>query len=160
MDKRTLWSRILCIIGLAMMTIGAVAFAVLVMIRLRDWFVVLFLIFLILPVSGTMLVALGAFLGKSRYRKFLYVVPALTACGLIMTYIVWVSSMIASGSDLEGATYSIYPWEVFAQYAYPVGAVMSSVGAVLVILESLHGPPVSGDTAETAQVRGVSQEVV
>ena len=73
MDKSKLWSRILCIIGVIAMTIGAVD-------PLEGSLIIL---------AGSGLVALRAFLGKSRHRKFVYRAFGLIvigiAAGLIVT---------------------------------------------------------------------------
>ena len=163
MSKRSLWSRILCIIGLAMMTIGAAAFVLNSrtppypswlspsMIAFGTGVYVfngifdprcrsLLLTGLILPGSG--LVARAAFLGKSRCRKFLYAALVLTVCGLVAGFSVVVITFI-NQSELAN------PWWAFVTYAYPVGAAMSLVGAVLVLVESFRRPSVSQDTVGT-----------
>jgi NADH:ubiquinone oxidoreductase subunit 6 (subunit J) len=156
-----LWSRILCVIGLAMMPIavaayvlnsttppysswllpGMTAFGTVVYIfngfdPRSPW---LLLTGLTLPGSG--LVARGAFLGKSRYRKFLYAALVLIVCGLIAGFTVLAITFM-NQSDVPN------PWWAFVTYAYPIGVIMSCVGAVLVIVESFRRPLVPKDGVE------------
>ncbi|MHB8106192.1 MAG: hypothetical protein ACYDH4_01990 [Candidatus Cryosericum sp.] len=138
MDKRVLWSRILSIVGLAVTAVVLVAFGVSWEIGTFGWLsTVLLAAVLLLPVSLSGLVALGAFLGRSRYRRFMYCAFVLTLCG---TYVVFL--LIA---NFEAPT---VPWWAFVAVAYPVGAIMSLVGAVLVTVESFHRPPVPKDNVE------------
>jgi hypothetical protein len=165
MNKRTLWSRILCVAGLAMIPIGVAAYvfnsrtppysswlspgmiavgtAVYVVNGMFDprarW---LLLTGLILPGSG--LVARAAFLGKSRYRKSLYGALVLSLCGLIAGFVVLAISFM-NQSDVAN------PWWAFVAYAYPIGVIMSFVGAVVVIVESFHRPSVSKDNPEATE---------
>lgn len=125
MNKRKLWSRILNIVGLAMIVVGAVSV----------FRAVLMPALLVLPVIGSGLVALTAFLGRSRYRKFLYAALVLTVSGLIASYGAIVVTLDPS-FDLP-----YRPWWVYVAVAYPIGAIMSLVGAALVIIESFHRPP-------------------
>ncbi|MHB8106191.1 MAG: hypothetical protein ACYDH4_01985 [Candidatus Cryosericum sp.] len=136
MNRRMLWSRILCIIELAMIPIE-VALASLTL-RVSGWFALaLGLAFDILPGLGSGLVALGAFLSKSRYRRFMYGASALTLCGMIALFLVAVNVEAPAAAS----------WG-FAMYAYPIGAIMSLVGAGLVLVESFRKPPVADDTLE------------
>jgi hypothetical protein len=135
-DKRTLWSRILCIVELAMIPIE-VALANLAL-RVSGWFATaLSLAVSFLPGLGSGLVALGAFLSKSRYRRFMYGASVLTLCGIIALFLV--------GANVEAPAAA--SWGV-AMYAYPIGAIMSLVGAGLVLVESFHGPPVPKDDVD------------
>ena len=93
----------------------------------------------ILPVGGSGLVALGAFLGNSRYREFLYGAFGLTVCGWYHALLVVVSALADSGS---------IGWWAFVAYAYTVGAIMSLVGAGLVLVESFRKPLVTKDNVE------------
>jgi EamA domain-containing membrane protein RarD len=132
MNKRMLWSRVLCVIGFVVMAIDLVGLAF-------GFGRGLFAAgYFILPGSG--LAVLGAFLGRSRYRKFPYAAFGLTACGVLPIVLLW-------------ALHLDYGWwwtsVQCVGYAYPVGGLMSCVGAVLVIVESFRRPPVSDDSIET-----------
>ena len=124
MNKRKSWSRILCVIGLAMMAIDLVGLAVHLVWGLFGGGL------FVLPGSG--LAVLGAFLGRSRYRKFPYAAFGLTACGVLPIVLLW-------------ALHLDYGWwwtsVQYVGYAYPIGGLMSCVGAVLVITESFHRAP-------------------
>jgi membrane protein YdbS with pleckstrin-like domain len=79
---------------------------------------------------------LGAFLGKSRYRKFLYLALMMTLCGLIAVFFIAMMFFEAHNP----------PWWTYVVFACPIcGAIMSLVGAVLVIVESFRRPPVPQD---------------
>jgi hypothetical protein len=87
--------------------------------------------------AGSELPALGAFLGKSRHRTFLYVALVLTVCGLMTTLVLFYFH------------FDVAPWlEFVVLVAYPIGEIMSCVGAVFVIVESSRRPPVSQDSVE------------
>ncbi|MHB8106188.1 MAG: hypothetical protein ACYDH4_01965 [Candidatus Cryosericum sp.] len=140
MNKHKFLSGILSVTGLVMMTIGAVTIlwsgginhflgSLLGSGIVRFWS---------FPLGGGM-VALGAFLGKSRYRKFLYGALALTVCGLIAFILMAIASF-------EAPTFG---WYMFVVSACPItGAIMSLVGAVLIVVESLRGPVVPKHGAE------------
>jgi multisubunit Na+/H+ antiporter MnhB subunit len=93
----------------------------------------------ILPGSG--LAALGAFLGRSRYRKYLYGALALTVCGLATLFLAFI---------FYSETADTAPWWAFLVSACPIGGIMSLVGAVLVIFESFRRLPVPKDSVEAA----------
>jgi uncharacterized membrane protein YhdT len=105
------------LVGLAMMAFGVVA--------LRMWSGIISGLCIFLPASG--LAALGAYLGRSRYRRFLYGALGLTAC-VPITLILIISPLYFEG----------FPrwWEIVV-WTYPLGLIMSCVGAVLVIFENL-----------------------
>jgi len=89
---------------------------------------VLFLDFLFPEIEGG-LVALGAFLGTSRCRRFMYCAVVLTLCRTI--------GLLVLFGSLEAPTTG--SWWAYARYtapAYPIGAVMSSMCALYVIVES------------------------
>jgi MFS family permease len=118
MNKRVLWSRILCLAGIVVIVLGVAVFRPGSELR-RQYMHVL------CTLSGSCLAALGAFLGKSRYRRFLYVALGVTVCGLILPFLLW-------------AIHSDYgPWWAFAEYVYPIAGIMSLVGAVLILIEPL-----------------------
>lgn len=118
MNKRTLWSRILCLAGIAVIVLGVAVFHSGGELR-RQYMHVL------CTLSGSCLAALGAFLGKSHYRRFLYVALGVTVCSLISPFLLW-------------ALHSDYgPWWAFVEYVYPIAGIMSLEGAVLVLFEPL-----------------------
>lgn len=138
MNKRTLWSRILCIVGLAVMAVVLVAFGVNWQIGKFGWLsTVLLLAVFLLPVPVSGLVALGAFLDRSRYRRFMY-------CAFVLT--LWCTiGVFVMLSSFEAPT---VPWWAFAAYAYPIGVIISLVGAVFFLVESFRRPPVPKDNVE------------
>ncbi|MHB8107458.1 MAG: hypothetical protein ACYDH4_08545 [Candidatus Cryosericum sp.] len=162
MNKRILWSRILSIAGLAMIPTGVVAYVfnsrtppysswlspgmiavgtvVYIFNGMFDpacrW---MLLTGLILPASG--LAALGACLARSHYRKLLYAALVLTVCGLIAGFGVFIVKFNDS-FDVPN------PWWALVTYAYPIGWIISLVGAALVIVQSFRRPPVSRDNVE------------
>lgn len=139
MNKRLLWSRILCIVGAGTIIIAPAAFFLLYW-RYAwsnesgiDWVFWLMRALEFLPLFGSGLVALGAFLGKSRYRKFLYAALLLAICGVIA---------------LLGFFNAHSPWWLqYIRFAYPIGAIMSCVGAVLAIIESFRRSPIAQGSA-------------
>jgi len=118
MNGASRWSRILVIAGLAAMLIGAVD-------PLEG-------ALLILPGSG--LVALGALLGKSRHRRFLFWSFVLVAVGVGA---LWGLSAIGGLGGTTGHSY----WWGLVLLPYPVGWIMGLVGAIRVLreLRSAHG---------------------
>lgn len=118
MNKRMLWSRILCLAGIIVIVLGVAVFRPGSELR-RQYMHVL------CTLSGGCLAALGAVFGKSRYRRFLYVALGVTVCGLVSPFLLW-------------ALHSDYgPWWAFAEYVYPIAGIMSLVGAVLILVEPL-----------------------
>ena len=75
----------------------------------------------ILP--GTAVIALGAFLGKSRLRKLLVWAFALTALGIAIMF------AVSSRGGLGGSTGRSHWWALL-MLPYPVGCVMSLVGGI------------------------------
>ncbi|RIE05733.1 hypothetical protein [Candidatus Cryosericum terrychapinii] len=136
MNKRMVWSRILCIVELAMIPIEVVLANL--TFRVSGWFATaLLLAGSFLPGLGSGLVALGAFLGNSRYRRFMYCASVLTLCGIIALFLV--------GANVEAPAAA--SWGV-AVYAYPIGAIMSLVGAGLVLVESFRKPLIPKDNVD------------
>lgn len=80
----------------------------------------------ILP--GTALIALGAFLGKSRRRKLLAWAFALTAAGIAIMF------ALSSRGGLGGSTGRSYWWALL-MLPYPIGCVISLVGGIRVFSE-------------------------
>jgi hypothetical protein len=134
--RRRWWSAQVSVSGLVMMPIVILMFlgSLWVVGPPPGLFLVIFYTFIL---AGSGLPALGAFLGKSRYRKFLYVALVLTVCGMI-------AALLLVFYD-ESRT----PWSAIFCFAYPLGLIISCVGAVLVSRESLRRAPVSDDTVET-----------
>ncbi len=115
MNKPRLWVVLLSIIGLLAMVIGALD-------PLEGAFV-------ILPGSG--LIALGAYLGKSHHRRFIYWAFGLTAFG-VAVIIVW-SLFGGVGGDTGRST-----WWLLTALPYPVGWIMSLLGAVHLLINSFR----------------------
>lgn len=131
---RQRWSRAVSLVGLAMIAVGIVAFLFWVWQSLPSAYCVL-----ILP--GSALTALGASLGRSRYGRFLSGALGLTAWYLVMG----IPTLFFPTIYTEG-----FPrWLGTVQCTYLFGGIMSLVGAMLVIVESFHRPPVADDTVET-----------
>ncbi len=141
MNKRLLWSRILCIVGAGMIIIALAALCLYWwwgIVSGSVWLIhVLAGAIIVLPVFGSGLVVLGAPLGKSHYRKFLYAAFPLTICGLITAF-----GFVVAGFDGPGLW-----WALRAARAYLIGPIMSCVGAVLAIIESFHRSPIPQDNA-------------
>jgi len=131
---RRWWSRTVSLVGLVEMPIVTCLFAISLIGQLEGPTIPIIFDVFLLPVSG--LPALGAFLGKSRYRAFLYVALVLTVCGTIAAL-------------LFNFYQDKYVWQLLFVLAYLLGLIMSCVGAVLVIVESFHRPPVPKDTIGT-----------
>ena len=135
MNKRILWLRILCVIGLAMMAVGVLALVRLLRVRRGGLPIDGLWVFLL----GSLLVTLGASLGRSRYRRLLYLAPGLTISGLIAVFFIAMMFFEAQNP----------PWWTYVAFAWPIcGAIMSLVGAVLVIIESFQRPPAPKDDTE------------
>lgn len=115
MNKRRLWVALLSIIGLLAMVIGALD-------PLEGAFV-------ILPGSG--LIALGAFLGKSRHRRFIYWAFGLTAFGVAALIVL--SLFGGVGGNTGRST-----WWLLTALPYPVGWIMSLLGAVHLLIKSFR----------------------
>jgi hypothetical protein len=126
--RRRWWSARVSVVGLAVMPI------VILMFLGSLWVVgsapgLFFVIFYTFILAGSGLPALGAFLGKSRHRTFLYVALVLTVCGMI-------AALLLVFYDESRA-----PWSAIFFFAYPLGLIMSCAGAVLVSRESFRRPP-------------------
>ena len=112
MDNARRWSRILVIAGLVMMLVGAIdplegAIAI---------------------APGAGLAALGAFIGKSRHRRFLLWAFILTAIGVGTMF-----GFSAVGGFGEGTGRSM--WLALLCLPYPAGWIMGLVGAVRTLRE-------------------------
>jgi hypothetical protein len=118
LNTRRLWPLLLGIAGLVAMIIGALD-------PLEGSFI-------ILPGSG--LIALGALLGKSLHRKFIYWAFGLTALGVAMLVIL--SLLGGVGGDTGRST-----WWLLTVLPYPVGWIMSLLGAVHLLIKSFRKSP-------------------
>jgi uncharacterized membrane protein len=114
------WSRVLLIVGLLCMLIGAVD-------PLEGSFVSL---------PGIGMVAIGALLGKSRYRKLLYRSFVLVAVGV--GALVVLSALGGIRLSSKDAGHSMW-WGLFL-LPYPVGWIMGLVGAILSLTKSFKRP--------------------
>ncbi|MGD1047320.1 MAG: hypothetical protein ABR899_01045 [Candidatus Krumholzibacteriaceae bacterium] len=112
MDKVDRWARILVIIGLVAMVMGAID-------PLEGSLVIL---------PGTALVTLGARLGKSRHRALLRWALALVVVGVGM---LWGLSACGGVGRPSGHSY----WWAIVLLPYPVGWIMGLVGAVRTLRE-------------------------
>jgi hypothetical protein len=120
MNAPTVWSRVLVIVGLVGMVIGAID-------PLEGSVV-------ILPSAG--LVALGEFVGKSRQRVLSYWAFALVAVGVAALFVL---SWFGGVGGPEGHS----KWWTVVLLPYPVGWVMGLVCGVLALVESFkyHAVP-------------------
>lgn len=113
----TSWSRLLVIVGLAGMLLGAID-------PLEGSLIIL---------PGTGLVALGALLGKSRWRVLLYWSLALVAIGVGA---MWILSAFGGFGGSTGRS----NWWALLLVPYPVGWLMGVAGAILALVESFRRP--------------------
>jgi len=117
MDKRNRWSRVLVIVGLIVMLLGAID-------PLEGSFVIL---------PGSVLVTVGALLGGTRYKKLILWSLALVAVGIGA---LWWLSAIGGFGDTSGRS----NWWALVMAPYPVGWVMGIVGAILKLREWRKAP--------------------
>ena len=112
---RVLVIRVLCILGLAGMLLG-------VLDPLEGSGAIL---------AGTGLVALGAFLGKSRFRRLLSWALVLVVIGVAA---LWISTALGGfGGDTGRSN-----WWGLLLVPYAVGGFMGLVGAVLALVEAFE----------------------
>jgi uncharacterized membrane protein YhaH (DUF805 family) len=83
---------------------------------------------------GTGLVALGAFLGKSRFRRLMYWSLVLVFIGVAA---LWMSSAVGGFGGDTGHPH----WWGLLVVPYAVGGVMGLVGAVCASVEALRRMP-------------------
>lgn len=117
MSKAVWWSRFLGILGLVVAVVGAID-------PLEGSLVIL---------PGTALIALGALLGKSRHRIFLIWAFALAAVGVGALW--WLSALGGFGGNSGRSL-----WWGLILLPYPVGGIMSIVGAILRLREAFKAP--------------------
>ncbi|UCC40745.1 MAG: hypothetical protein JSV96_04685 [Candidatus Aminicenantes bacterium] len=117
MNTRKLWPVLLCIIGFLAIIIGALD-------PLEGGFI-------IMPGSG--LIALSAFMGKSHHRRFIYWAFMMTVFGVAVV-IVW-SLFGGVGGDTGRSM-----WWLLTALPYPVGWIMSIIGAVRLLIEFFRKP--------------------
>jgi len=120
MNKRMLWSRILCIAGIVVSVVGVVSFLRYGILRYNLTELCL--------LSGSGLVALSALLGKSRYRTFAY--GALGSA--VISVSAWASFLVWSRTP--GHPYSVH-LEGLVLLIYVAGLFASLAGVMLVLLE-------------------------
>ena len=101
------WPRILVVVGLIAMVIGAID-------PLEGSLIIL---------PGTAMVALGALLGRSQYRKLLCWSFGLVAVGVAALFAVSAFGGIGWKSGLS-------PWWGIGILPYPIGWIMGVVGAI------------------------------
>jgi len=107
MNGATRWSRILVIVGLVAMLIGAID-------PLEGSLII---------VAGTGMVALGGLLGRSRHRILIYWSFVLVAVGV---GVLWVLSALGGIGGSTGRSM----WWGLVILPYPVGWIMGLVGAI------------------------------
>ena len=117
MKARSLWSKVLVIVGLIAMLIGAID-------PLEGSLI-------ILPGSG--LVALGALLGRSRHRLLLCWAFILIAIGVGALF------LLSSRGGVGGST-GRSNWWLLVVLPYPVGWIMGLVGTILRLKEPFKVP--------------------
>ena len=122
------WARLLMIVGLAGMLLGAID-------PLEGSLI-------ILPSTG--LVALGAFLDKSRRRVLLYWALASMAVGVGAMFV------LSALGGIGGST-GLSIWWALLILPYVVGWFVGLAGAILVLIESFRRPP---QTNRSEQNRG------
>lgn len=110
MDKPGRWARILVIVGLVAIAIG-------VLDPLEGSLVIL---------PGAALIALGAWLGKSRHRVLLYWAVVLVAVGVGALW--GLSALGGVGGDTGRSM-----WWLLVLLPYPIGWIMGLVGAILTL---------------------------
>jgi hypothetical protein len=115
--KRTVWSRILVIVGLLGMLIGALD-----------------------PLEGSLIVlpgigvaALGAFFSRSRYRLRLYTAFIMAAVGVGALF-----ALSAYGGF--GGTTGRSMWWGLLVLPYPLGWIVGLIGGILVLVQSFRHP--------------------
>jgi len=118
MNKRKLWSRVLSIIG-------AIAVIVGIFDPLEGSVIIL---------AGSGLVALSAFLGRSRHRTLVYWAFGLIVIGVASLFVV---SMLGGVGGNSGRS----NWWLLTALPYPVGWIMSIIGVMRVLTESFRKSP-------------------
>lgn len=115
MSKRERWSRIFGIAGFIALLLGVID-------PLEGCAVILL---------GSGLSALGAFLAKSRHKRFIAWAFAMTAVGVAAVIIV---SMLGGVGGSTGRS----PWWLLTAVPYPIGWIMSLIGGVRMLIQSLR----------------------
>jgi hypothetical protein len=121
MNGASRWSRILVIVGLILMVIGAID-------PLEGSIIIL---------PGTGLAALGAWLGKSRFRKLLYWAFVLVAVGV--GALLGLSALGGFGGSSGHSN-----WRALVLLPYPVGWIMGILGAIRRLREPSKNLELSG----------------
>jgi len=125
------WSRILIVVGLVAMLVGAVD-------PLEGSLVIL---------PGTAVVALGATIGKSRHRRWLLGSFVLVAVGVAVLF------GLSAVGGLGGETGRSYLWALLL-LPYPVGWILGAVGGIRCLREA-PGDSVPADDHEGGQSAGI-----
>jgi hypothetical protein len=112
MDKRMLWSRILSVIGVVALLIGALD-------PLEGSLVI---------VPATAVIALSAFLARSRFRQLAYWGFGLTAIGVGWMFII--SALGGFGGETGRSM-----WWTLTLLPYPVGWILSVITGVRLLIE-------------------------
>jgi hypothetical protein len=112
MDKRMLWSRILSVIGVVALLIGALD-------PLEGSLVI---------VPATAVIALSAFLARSRFRQLAYWGFGLTAIGVGWMFII--SALGGFGGETGRSM-----WWVLTLLPYPVGWILCLIAGVRLLIE-------------------------
>lgn len=136
MKARTLWSKILVIIGLIAMVIGALD-----------------------PLEGSLIIlpgcgmsALSARLGRSPHRRLLYGALGFIAIGVGLMFALSMFGGVGGNSGHSA-------WWGLVVLPYPIGWIMGLLGSIRRVAESFkeraqgNGEPSSGCDAETAPPR-------
>ena len=112
------WSRVLIVVGAAGMLVGAID-------PLEGSIIIL---------PGSALVALGAFLGKSRYRMVLYWSLILVAIGVVEL------GVLSAFGNIRGSREHSVWWGLLV-LPYPVGWILGLAGIILELTD-IFKPPV------------------
>jgi hypothetical protein len=120
MNNRKLWSRVLVIVGLTAMVVGAID-------PLEGSLIIL---------PGSVVLTAGALLAGTRYRKLILWSFALMVVGFAALW--WLSALGGLGDIGDGGKRSY--WWALVLAPFPVGWVMGVVGAILMLREWRKAP--------------------
>jgi len=126
MNARMVWSRILVIVGLVLVLAGALD-------PLEGSLVIL---------AGSAMVLLSAYLARSRHRRLLLWGFVLLAAGVGA---LWVMDSLGGLGGSTGRSM----WWALVLLPYPVGWIVSLVGAILRLIESFKRRAPAGQQAES-----------
>lgn len=120
MDKRSRWSRVLVIVGLVVILLGAID-------PLEGSLIIL---------PGSVMGTVGALLAGTRYKKLIMWSFALVVVGVAA---LWGLSALGGVGDIGDGGRRSYWWALVLA-PYPVGWVMGVVGAILKLGEGRKAP--------------------